>query len=60
MSDRAQGLGDLAGEVVSHLAQSLSANDNRRPWLVSPLAGGEPCKHPEENQVNLPNPIKFQ
>ena len=33
---------------------------NRHPWLVSPLAGGKPCKHPEENQVNLPNPIKFQ
>ena len=33
---------------------------NRHPWLVSPLAGGEPCKHPEENQVNLQNPIKFQ
>eukprot|EP00966_Prymnesium_polylepis_P262991 6074620-Prymnesium_polylepis.2 len=40
MSDRAQGLGDLAGEVVSHLAQSLNANDDRRPWLVGDMMRG--------------------
>ena len=42
MSDRAHGLGDLAGEVVSHLTQSLGADDDRRPWLVGDMRTATP------------------
>ena len=50
-----------AFQELQHVSATVTdiTPSNRHPWVVSPLAGGEPCKHPEENQVNLPNPIKF-
>ena len=38
---QAQGLGDLAEEVVSHLATSLAIDDTRRPWIRARALPGD-------------------